>query len=157
MRRMYSQNQLENEIKEVKKDINTLVDANGHDRFIEGNGVSEITGLTNAYCKWALSGSHLLLVCAGNVADGSSILTNDDVATFTLPEWIYNKIIPVWASTRIEAKNTVFYNDDWSSQSVGIVLTKLSGNTISFKSVSDITFTKDRAFRVAFDLLIDND
>lgn len=43
-----------------------IVDKNGNPRFIEGTITPEtISGITFTYCKWSLSGTHLMIVLAG--------------------------------------------------------------------------------------------
>ena len=131
MRRMYTQKQLAQavasfiqnnpsnivaaldgqdvEVKSIKATttidgIEVLVDKNNHFRFVEGNvSTSTISGVTFSYAKWSLSGSHLSIVVAGTLANGSS-LNGDLWATITLPSWIVSKIYPVWGTVYIEKK-----------------------------------------------------
>ena len=134
--------------------VQNLKDSSGRNRFIEGNGTpSEITGFTSTYCRWSLSGSHLMLVLAGTFANAAS-LNNTALATFALPSWIMSKIFPVW-STYIEGKTIKIYNEDWSTQNLDLTVDK-TANGIVFQQVGgSLTMTKERNFRIAFDLLID--
>ena len=67
MRRMYSKKQLD----VMKKDITTLVDSEGHNRFEEWDMTSEtLSGVTFSFKKVSLSGTHIMFVFAGEVASG---------------------------------------------------------------------------------------
>ena len=159
MKRMWSKNELVRQVKEVKKDIATLVDSQGRERFIEGDiTISETTGTTQTYGKWSLSGSHLLLVIAGTVED-ETVLTSSTTAivNFYVPKWIYDKIYPVFANVYIEQKS--FNMTDvagWSTQTVSTALKKES-NVLGIRLTSNVTLTAKRGFRIAYDLLIDNE
>ena len=133
-----------------------ILDQGGHARFVEGDGEPEtITGFTSTYCKWSLSGSHLMLVLAGTFANGTT-LGNEVLAIYRLPEWIRNKIYPVFRSSFIEVKDTKIYADDLGYVDVSIYLEKtVSGVQIVNKDSESIS--TDRHFRFQFDLLIDND
>ena len=120
MKRMWS----EEEISSQKKDIATLVDSKGNPRFIEGEGTTdEITGFTPSYCKWSLSGTHLMLVLAGTIANGITISTGS-IATYEIPEFIMNKIYPVWAGRFLETKTMTLVADDFSAQTLSALLKK---------------------------------
>lgn len=135
-----------------------ITDKDGHKRFIEGNGlVSEITGLTNTYCKWALSGTHLLLVCAGKLADETVINAGTVLCQFEIPKWVYDKIYPVWGDAYIEYKAIDCRADNWVGQTLDTALYKGSANIIGIIMPSTLTLTDDRGFRIEFDLLIDNE
>ena len=156
MRRMFSENQLKNQIKEVKKDITTLVDSDGHDRFVEGDiNIEEITGVSKDYGKWSLSGTHLMFVLACTLADQTAIAGSTKYAEIELPKWIHDKIVPTFSSY-VAVVPTGYYNDDSSGQSANILLRKDSNNKVSLIS-NAITMTKERHFRCQIDLLIDND
>ena len=144
-----------------KENINSALleeikDEKGHKRFVEGNGeVSIIPGVTFSYFKWALSGSHLMFVLAGECDEDTIINDGAPLVSFTLPDWVVEKIYPVW-STQIERKTTSFTASDWSTQTGDVSLQKIDNGTKIIK-VGAITFTKDRAFRISFDLIIDNE
>lgn len=138
-----------------------IVDKDGHKRFIEGNanaGTKE--GYSITYGKWALSGSHLMFVLAGNIESDVEIENNFRLGDFTIPSWIANKIYAVWGNTNIEIKTCSLTAEDWSTQSMNCILQKtvLDPNLIIIRSVAPtFTLTKNRAFRIAFDLIIDNE
>ncbi|MBO7209708.1 MAG: hypothetical protein J6V44_01685 [Methanobrevibacter sp.] len=136
----------------------SIRDQNGHLRFVEDDGnPSDIAGLTSAFCKWSLSGSHLMMVFAGSIANGSEIAGQSNLSAFTLPSWIADKIYPVFANI-IELKEVTFYGDDYTTETKNVFVLK-SGNDIIFRYASSLPYslTKDRHFRIVCDLLIDND
>lgn len=158
MRRMYSKPQLLEAVEEESKlngikVFEDIVDKDGHDRFIEGEiNFPTVEGLTKSYGKWSLSGTHLMFVVAGSVANGT-VLTNKVFYT-QLPQWIMDKIYPVFNDV-LENKSIPFYSSDWSSQNVGFILNKQSANMQI--TIATATMTADRTFRAQFDLLIDNE
>ena len=136
--------------------MSDIVDADGHKRFQEWDPSSTVTveGLSITYCKASLAGSHLMFVLAGSIAANSSVNANTRLVAFTLPDWILNKIFPVWASYFIETKGVRFMASDWTSVNASMTLEKISGLMKIF--INDtINPTKDVAFRIQFDLLID--
>ena len=151
MRRMYSENQIAN----MPKDIATLVDAEGHNRFIEGDiPTNAITGISYSYAKWSLSGSHLMLIIAGNIADTTVITAGQFLCTaLTLPEWIYDKLVAIYSNVVSQAAFNCFASDG-TTQALGVYLRKISAGRLDFM-LGSLTLTKDRSFRVYFDLLID--
>ena len=132
----------------------SIVDKNGNKRFIEGTLDTEtITGVTFTYAKWSLSGSHLMIVLAGTIADETTLSFATWAVLDGLPDWVKDKIVPTFSDI-VEYKAINAYADDWTSQGLAFVLVK--GEEISIvQSISD-TFAIDGAFRLAFDLLIDN-
>lgn len=158
MRRMYSENQLENKVKSVQKDITTLVDKDGHDRFIEGDiNIETITGVSKKYGKWSLSGSHLLIVLVLSMEVDADLANSDLVATINIPEWILNKIAPVW-STAILYYNGTFRDDSWNALNCNFTLRKEENpSLLQIRCASNITNTSAKKYcRIALDLLIDN-
>ena len=155
---MWSLKQIKEFIKGTTKDISTLVDKDGHERFIEGDiTINEISGITQSYGKWTLSGSHLLIVIACSVADETILSNNLSLCEVNLPDWVKDKLVPIVSAT-IDAKNTTYYGSDWyDTQTSTYRISKQPGNKIVIINASTLTLNKDRAFRVAFDLLIDND
>ena len=151
MKHMWS----EEEIQSFKKDIATLVDSKGNPRFIEGEGtLATIAGITFTYNKWSLSGTHLMIVLAGIIAD-ASVISTQDWATYTLPDFINNKIAPSFGSKDVIIKLENIYSPSLSTQSVQFRLQKDSGNIAI--NVYQFTATAERKFRIQFDLLIDTE
>lgn len=135
--------------------IQDIVDSIGRKRFIEGDidliGTPE--GITKSYGKWALSGTHLLIVLAGEIAN-ETVITSGLYAKLTnLPQWIFEKIIPIF-ETSVDRSNVTLWGSDYSTQTMGINLLKSSDEIrIQFNNV---TLTATRKFRKSFDLLIDS-
>lgn len=125
--------------------------------ILEGDGVPlEQEGVTISYCKWSLTGTHLMLVVAGIVDSGTSIPSNAKLGTFNVPDYILNKVYVVF-NNRIERKGIVFSSSDWSSQTLTIALMKENNLNIATDTGSATTITAIRNFRIQFDLLIDNE
>lgn len=130
-------------------------DVSARPLIAEGDGVGlEQEGVTISYCKWSLSGTHLMLVCAGSITNTTVIVQNSKLAVFTLPDYIKNKIYSVWGNN-IEAKEIRFYASDWSTQTLQIKFQKTSAG-VQLETAT-LTASADRSFRAQFDLLIDNE
>lgn len=141
------------DISECNK-LENITDKDGHKRFIEGNIIlPEIEGITYTYAKWSLSGTHLMIVVAGNMVEGFTTSWISTFATINIPYWILNKIYPMNGDTVSQDVFTIV-NEDNSTQNLTCFLRKT--NTL-FISTGSITANKDRAFRISFDLLIDNE
>ena len=158
MRRMFSEKQIESQIKQTKKDIATLIDSNGNSRFVEGDiTMKTITGVTQTYGKWSLSATHLMLVI-GFTIDNNTVLSPQAVANVDLPEYIYNKIIPLWTSGNhnyvARYTNTIYDADGQNNQNLQCFLLK---DTKVGIQIGSLTANSDKIVRVAFDLLIDAD
>ena len=153
MRRMFSEKQIKEFIANQKKDIATLVDADGHDRFIEGDiSMTEATGVTKIYGKWSLSGTHLLIVFSVSIENGKN--TNTIKAKVEdLPQWVMDKIFTIGGSICVRRNTEYFFADDLTSQNVYCLLTK--DNDKLELSYGGLTLTADRACISQFDLLID--
>lgn len=162
MKRMWSKNELKNmtqeqlssgQLKNVKI-FENIVDKDGHPRFIEGDlTIIETLGVVQTYGKWALSGSHLLIVLCIDVANGTTL--SSKLCNINVPSWILDKIVPI-ASTLVDFNGGYrAWNDDASgSQGVDLLLRKID-NVLSLQV--NMTATADRHLRIAFDLLIDNE
>lgn len=132
-----------------------IADNDGHFRFVSGNlGIVTISGVTYSYYKWSLSGSHIMFVLAGTIDNGTSISNSQILASVELPQWIRDKIFPVWAGSFIERKEVSLTADDWSAQTTSIVLSK-AGIYIQITNVATLNLTATRHFRLQFDLMID--
>lgn len=157
MKQMWSAEEISKQAQKTKLDIAQLMDAQGNPRFVEGEGVPmELEGFTASYCKWSLSGTHLMLVLSGTFED-TTVLPNDKiVAEFDLPQFIKDKIYPVWGSN-METRSVTCTSASWSTQTMNVVLYKETATGImKVKTLStSLTFTATRSFRIQFDLLID--
>lgn len=167
MKRMWSKNELikivnlalASGVIEEAKIFEAITDKNGNKRFIEGYGNPiALEGITFTYHKWSLSGCHLLIVLAGTIAQDTQIA--DGRMLFNLneiPQWIKDKIVPTFSNI-IDLKSISIYNNDWTTQAMLITLKKTTTDLYLDKAGgSAFTASKDRQFRVTFDLLIDND
>ena len=145
------------EDKTILNSFEEIYDKDGHKRFIEGEITTyELEGLNIEYAKWSLSGSHLSIVIAGTMGNGIVIPNSINLGILEdLPEWIFNKIAVVWGGSYIEGKNITARADDWSTQTINTVLRKTTYVAVFIPQGN--TLTADRAFRLSFDLLIDNE
>ena len=134
-----------------------IVDAQGHNRFIEGDiTIESVSGVSKLYGKWSLSGSHLLIVLALGLANTTEIINGTTIAAMNnIPKWIQDKIVKLWSTNAVDRKSIYLWGDDWSTQNCNCVLIK-STNSINIVFGSSITLTADRNCRIYFDLLIDN-
>ena len=160
MRRMFSEKQIENIARNTKGiDFTNLVDSAGNPRFIEGDiDFKTITGCVKEFAKWSLSGSHLMIVCSGYFED-EAVIAAQTLADITLPEYILDKIVPLWTSgarNYVDRQNYTIYSEDGSTnQSISSFLAK--EETKVNVVIGALTLTAKRHFRFEFDLLIDND
>ena len=149
---LFSDTQLDNDISSQAQ-FENIVDKDGHKRFIEGD--VELTetlpsGVTKTYGKWSLSGSHLMIVVAGNFADGTSI-PYGNFCVINLPDWIKDKIVPTYESYVFFTTQPAWASDS-STQNFTVRLVKDNNNVIYILNSAE-TMTKARSFRWAFDLL----
>ena len=135
--------------------MENIIDSAGNKRFIEGDiDLNTITGFTASYGKWSLSGSHLMIVLAGEL-DESVLTDGTKFADITIPKYILDKIYTVWG-VNIAVINVSARNSSWASQAFNVVLSK-SSTKLTIGCVTNITITGTKYFRVQFDLLIDAD
>lgn len=152
MKQMWSKEEINN----APKVLDSLVDSAGNPRFIEGAGViPTITGVTNVYNKWSLSGSHLMIVLSDTVADTTALSFSTTLASYSVPSFILNKIVGVVGST-IEYKTATLYASDFSNQTLPLSFRKVN-EKLEIATNANLTLTKDRTFRIQFDLLIDTE
>lgn len=156
MRRMYSLEQLKEVVKNTKGyDFANLVDADGHDRFIEGDinlNESVPEEITKVYGKWSLSGSHLMFVLCIDLAV-KNFTSQTDLAHITLPSWVMNKIAPLF-DVVIDRKTFIAFANDYTTQEPVVYLEKHSDYVSLILNAINVTPAKH--CRIEFDLLIDN-
>lgn len=135
--------------------LDDIVDSAGNKRFVEGNGTpGSIEGLTTTYCKWSLSGTHLMCVWAGNVATSASIYANKVMVEFELPEYIGSKIFPIW-SNNIERRELNFIRSTGDKITINAYI-KYENNKLWFQHIiTQEDITQPSNFRFQVDLLID--
>lgn len=155
MRHMWTKNQVENLVKTTKKNINSLVDSSGHNRFITGELTPvTMTGVTYSYKKWSLSGTHLMIVACGTIASGNKFVGGGDLFKVEVPSWILSKVQPTMnALIAYSTLNAVDAN--YSSTQVSIYFDKKTNHILCGVSVESSVFENDSNFRIEFDLLID--
>ena len=72
----------------------------------------------------------------------------------SLPQYIYDKIVAVWANEFVCGVKTNFIDDSWNETERTVYLGKYASGIYLYASGS-YNFNSDRHFRVQFDLLID--
>lgn len=133
--------------------LETIKDSEEHFRFVEGDiTIETITGVTQTYGKWSLSGTHLMIVLAGELTAEISSVT---LATITLPEWVVNKIVPISLSGRLINSSVSAVAPDESS-STTLYFTAYKSTYITIKASCAVPVGAQRNFRIQIDLLIDN-
>ena len=123
--------------------------------MIEDITMEEITGITQTYGKWSLSGTHLLIVLVITASETATLSNSQLIANINLPDWIKEKITPVWSTVILYTQNT-FRDDSWGSVSCNFTLRKESA--LEIRSSTNFTNSStEKICRIAFDLLIDNE
>ena len=111
--------------------LDDIVDKNGNKRFVEGNGIIESNVEFNSkYCKWSLSGTHLMCVLSASLSANTS-LPPQTLATFTVPDYIGSKIITTW-SNRITMLEPYIKDSDGAGSTI-VVLVNYYNNNITFE------------------------
>ena len=98
-----------------------------------------------------LSGSHLMIVLAGTIADTTAISWGVLAVCAGLPQWVLDKIYPM-TDSYVDKKAFDIFGSDLTTQSLNVWLRK---STSLFLSANALTLSADRSFRISFDLLID--
>ncbi len=138
----------------ININLSQIVDDEGNKRFVEGNGTTyEISGVTFTYSEWSLSGSHLMFVICGSV-ENTTIGSDVSLTEYSIPDWIYNKITPVFRNTYIEIKQLNIYANDLGDSQMSVYLLK-ANNKIYIYNKSSLTVGTARHFKIQFDLMID--
>ena len=138
--------------------LEDIEDSAGNKRFVEGEGTpATISGVTFTYNKWSLSGTHLMLVCAGETTSGTTLTSNMLFVTYSLPDFIMDKIYPIWVNNSVDIKNFYFRSVSSESSSLTNIQLRKENNTLTMHSSLSETMSGKRAFRFQFDLLIDSD
>lgn len=141
-------------VHEEAKVFEAMTDENDHKRFIEGDiTFATITGITQTYGKWSLSGTHLMIVVGGEIDNGTTITAQTLAPLPNLPQWIVDKIRTLFGYNVIR-DSMYLWGDDYSTQTCAIILLK-QDDAVRVQ-IGNITTTAKRNFRFVFDLLIDN-
>ena len=136
--------------------LDDIVDKNGNNRFVEGNGTpANFEGLTSTYCKWSLSGTHLMCVLSATLSVNTR-LPSLILATFTIPDYIGRKIITTWGN-HVEIKEPYLKTRQGSGATMNVWV-DYDNNNIKFNLFSIVEpANKERYFRIQFDMLIDSE
>lgn len=138
--------------------LSKIVDNKGYHRFIEGDlNTENITGVTFTYARWSLSGTHLMIVLMGNIANGSSLANNAVWASWQYPQWIKDKIRTITGSNVIEFKGTTIREIGGSGTMINTFYANRGGTFTIYRTGATTPFTYNACFSVQFDLLIDSD
>ena len=148
MKRMYSEEELLG-----AASTENLVDSKGRNRFIVGNGnPRDITGMTIASNKWTLNGNNLVFEILGSFS--GSLSGFDVLSTFTLPEWVVNKIV-----TPVRNVVDIINCEMISATDASSIYTKLQvtkdGNTLYFTNVTNININDLSIFKIRYNIIID--
>lgn len=135
-------------------DIEALVDSNGNYRFINGNGTAgNVSGMTVVSSKWSLNGSNLMFEIIGTFSGNLSAF--DVLSTFTLKDWIINKIATPYNNI-VDLITCGMVDLDASVTNIRVQITK-SGNDIYFTNATNITISSTSIFKIRYNTIIDND
>ena len=163
MKRMWTEREIRSlavnsvEKKEDLEVFENIVDKDGHKRFIEGDiTINELTGVTQTYGKWSLSGTHLMIVVGLVIASGSSLTDETNIATINLPDWIKDKLQPL-ISTYVSFATAVGENENWSAVSIPTAIKKSNEVVTLYKVGGTTTATATTYVRFQYDFLIDNE
>ena len=167
MKHMWSEEELQDliEVQSGSAEIilENIVDSKGRNRFICGNGDTEILeGFQLLYSNWALNGTNLIFEFMGIFNKNISIL-NKTLCLFTLPEWISNKI----KTPMLNLVDHIRYEiigvehdeyDMWTvlKGSSDMIIDKLS-NTIRFIDNGNPNISAQNALKVRYNIIIDNE
>ena len=134
-------------------DIEALVDSNGNQRFIIGNGnPGSITGMTIASSKWTLNGNNLVFEILGSFSGDLTVF--NILSTFTLPEWVANKIVtPVRNVVDILTCQMIDMKDAGITN-IELQVTK-DGDNLYFTNISTINIADPSIFKIRYNIIID--
>lgn len=143
--------------------LEDIVDANGHKRFVEFEPtiLDENLSALEPYCSCSLSGTHLMLVLAFNVANGVSIGgAYSGLVQVDLPAWVKSKIVGMAGGNYLHYEPALTgYTSGFTALTKKIkysILKNTNGIAIAWEEGSAYTWTETGTYRIAFDLLIDN-
>ena len=139
--------------------MENIVDSAGNKRFVDIN-LEPITieGITNFYTKGLLSGTHLMLVVCGEIANGTTLTGGTDIARIiNLPAYISDKIVNFYGDAYVDIKGVTLYNGTSIDSTKTIGLREVSDNNYVLRLISSVSATADLKFRMQFDLLIDSE
>ena len=137
--------------------IEQIVDADGHNRFIDDNvQTGVITDVTFNYAKWSLSGTHLMIVIAGNTT--ASIPKYTLLASVNLPQWIKDKIYKLNNYSSVVSMTNLIGRTITPDaiNTYKCTLSKTDEGVLNINAYEEINSGNyEEGFRLQFDLLID--
>ena len=147
--------------------LETIVDKDGHSRFIEGTGATPVLQLAGGsgstydvtYAKWSLSGTHFMAVLAFIVHPvGNTKFTDVQWRLDDIPEWVREKIVPT-AAVVVDRKPAALYDSNGNIlQEINIGLMKDPDKSVRLTNLAQSIETNvDNMLRIQFDLLIDDE
>ena len=160
------------EVKEIVENSPTsfekIKDSHGNFRFIGGSIRSSLdtTNYSVLYRKWSLSGSHLMLVFAFKIKDGTSRPAYYEIARIiNLPQWVLDKLYAIGGTTTGWLAGQEFSsfgtNDLPTGNKKTFAINKATEDGETFIRIYNIDALSasgsDLTYRIQFDLIIDND
>lgn len=134
--------------------LSKIVDNKGNHRFIGGNGTLEnVSGLTIGSSKWVLNGTNLIFEILGSF--NGNLSGYDVLSTFDLPDWIINKIVTPYNNI-VDIIDCKMIALDGSGITIKVQST-ISGNTIYFTNLTEISISSTSIFKIRYNIIIDND
>ena len=152
---------LQEEVSDIKDGTTPLfeniTDSHGNKRFVKGDITMEtIEGITQTYGKWSLSGTHLMIIIAGNIEGSTTITANTELADISFPSYIANKLVPIYATILDKKAFSIYGNTGLILTSFETYCQKVSTHAKLVNRV-EITPSAGGYFRIQYDFLIDAD
>ena len=169
MKHMWSEEEIQELIEEQggsggsgSSTLDGIVDSKGNKRFIEGDLTLLLTpeemeryGATIKYSKWSLSGTHLMIVACLSFTKATQQTPDIKMFAVNLPNWIKEKIKPVFDTYLISHIIAPKYpNGNLSSD---LYIGRDNQITLNLTHLIDYDITANCTVRYQFDLLIDTD
>lgn len=134
--------------------LDYIVDSQGNKRFIGGNGTpGNVPGMTIASSKWVLNGTNLIFEILGSFSN--NLRSNEVISSFTLPDWISNKIVPVLNNTVTLMKVDLYFTS--GGETVTSINVYKSGNILYFSALSNLTVDRQTFFNIRYNIIIDSE
>lgn len=134
--------------------LETIIDNNGNKRFIGGNGTpGNVPGMTIASSKWVLNGTNLIFEIFGSFSNNLS--GGEVISSFTLPDWISNKIVPALNNTVTLMEVNLYFTS--GGETVTTINVYKSGNILYFSALSSLTVDRQTFFNIRYNSIIDTE
>ena len=133
-------------------DIEALVDSNGNQRFIVGDGTpANVSGMTIISSKWALNGSNLMFEIVGTFSQNLSY--NTDICSFTLPYWIVSTIPTPYLNIVDFIRFDAVYTN--RAPATGFMQIYKNENTVTFANQDNVSIDALTVFKIRYNIIID--